>query len=271
MNKRGQVYVLAAIVMSIIIFGMVSISNRAVQESIASDFERIANNYATETAKLVNSIPEEQDIRPAFRNFTLLFASYAKAQSPKFELISVLDYNSQLYIGNFLKERIIVKCNDNLCDSTPPVEGCYSNVPASVGFEGLKVPVTIYQQSVGNCETIIPYDAIPVNYINISIANVAYQFDLRKDQPEVIVVGWESNAKQRKVYTKGNFIASSANLATIGEYCASHSPACSEEYCTDACLPICGLMQTEDECNANSADCRWDASLDIPCTGAAAE
>ena len=81
-NKRGQVYILAAIVMSIIIYGMVTISNRVVQDSVASDFERIANNYATETAKLVNSVAGQGDVFTYFKNFTVMFASYAKVPKP---------------------------------------------------------------------------------------------------------------------------------------------------------------------------------------------
>ncbi|MBU2637656.1 MAG: hypothetical protein KJ955_01660 [Nanoarchaeota archaeon] len=267
MDKRGQVYVLAAIIMSIIIFGMVSVSNKALQENIASDFERIANNYATETAKLVNSVAgEEEDILPAFRNFTLLFASYAKAQSPRFELISIFDYNNNLYIGNFLKERIIVRCNDGICDDKPPIEGCYGNVPATLSFDGLQIDVPVYYNAVGNCESQIPYDpGLPIEEIIISIGDLAYKFDLRKDQPEVVIVGWETNARQRKVFTKGSFITSTGDATTLADYCAEPG-SCTEapkySYCkigpAAECIPKCPLINNEDECEANSPICLWD-------------
>ncbi len=255
MEKRGQVYVLAAIVMSIIIFGMVSVSNKALQESVASDFERIANNYAAETAKLVNSVAGKQDIMPAFKNFTLLFASYAKAQSPRFELISLFDYNGQLYIGNFLKERIIISYGSTIL---PPIEGCYSNVPATISFDGLQVDVPVYYSAVGNCERTETYGA-PIDSITISIGNLAYQFDLKKDQPEVVIVGWETNAKQRKVFTKGSFISSTGSAVTLAEYC--ETGACAESpknrYCNADCSPRCPIISSEEECAANSPSCSW--------------
>jgi len=277
MNKRGQVYILAAIVMSIIIYGMVTISNRVVQDSVASDFERISNNYATETAKLVNSVAGQGDVLAYFKNFTVMFASYAKAQSPRFELISVFDNNGKMYIGNFLKEKIIVTCNDNLCEDTLPLAGCYQTIPAILSFEGMKVPVTVNMQDVAKCETEIEYATAP-EYINISVSNVAYQFMLETEQPDVVVVSWETNAKQRKVFTKGNFISSSGSVYTLSDYCADRFETCDETggYCIaepGVCKPNCGVIQTEEECifdnndlndpvkcnvnNCNVKNCKW--------------
>lgn len=276
MDKRGQVYVLAAIVMSIIIYGMVTISNRVVQESVASDFERISNNYAMETAKLVNSVAGRGDMLEAFKQFTVQFASYAKAQSPRFELISVFDSNGVLYIGNFLKEKIIITCNDNLCDNTLPLAGCYQTVPASISFEGMGVPVGIEMSEIEECETEISYDAIPVKYINISAGNVAYQFRLEREQPDVIVVSWETNAQQRKVFTRGSFVSSSGAVTTLSDYCASKafiSAGCGAYggYCSTLhpCEPNCGLIAGEEECLINNVYCRWQPSLEIKCVNAA--
>ena len=222
MNKRGQVYILAAIVMSIIIYGMVTISNRVVQDSVASDFERIANNYATETAKLVNSVAGQGDVLTYFKNFTVMFASYAKAQSPRFELISVFDNNGKMYIGNFLKEKIIVTCDIAECSAIQPLTGCYQKIPATLSFEGMQVDVKVDMKEVEPCETEFTYAAAP-KYINISVGTVAYQFMLETEQPDVVVVSWETNAKQRKVFTKGNFIASSGSVYTLTDYCADRA------------------------------------------------
>ncbi|MDI6737545.1 MAG: hypothetical protein QME12_03440 [Nanoarchaeota archaeon] len=270
-DKRGQVYVLAAIVMSIIIYGMVTISNRVVQESVASDFERISNNYAMETAKLVNSVAGKGDMLEAFKNFTVLFASYAKAQSPRFELISVFDSNQKLYIGNFLKEKIIITCNDNLCDEALPLAGCYQKVSATLTFEGMGVPATVNMIEVAKCQTEIAYTT-PIKYINISAGNVAYQFRLEREQPDVIVVSWETNARQRKVFTRGNFVSSSGAVTTLSVYCAGREAisGCAGDfggYCKmDSCRPNCELISgNEEECLANNAEsggyCRWDAGI----------
>ncbi|MFH1065083.1 MAG: hypothetical protein V1734_01085 [Nanoarchaeota archaeon] len=258
MNKRGQVYILAAIIMSIIIYGMVTISNRVVQDSVASDFERIANNYATETAKLVNSVAGQGEVLPYFKNFTVMFASYAKAQSPRFELISVFDNNGRMYIGNFLKEKIIVTCDISECSAIHPLAGCYQKIPAKLRFEGMQVPVEVIMADVAPCETVIDYITAP-KYINISVSNVAYQFMLETEQPDVVVVSWETNARQRKVFTKGNFISSSGSVMTLTRYCMDKTGESSNGYCTDLGKPRCGLIQTEEECifGDNPINCKW--------------
>ncbi|MDD4878634.1 MAG: hypothetical protein PHO02_06410 [Candidatus Nanoarchaeia archaeon] len=280
MNKRGQVYVLAAIIMSIIIYGMVTISNRVVQESVASDFERISSNYAMETAKLVNSVAGKGDMLDAFKKFTVQFASYAKAQSPRFELISVFDSNGVLYIGNFLKEKIIITCNDGICNEELPLAGCYQTIKAEVTFDGLGFEVPINMEEITRCQTEISYGATPIKYINISAGNVAYQFRLEREQPDVIVVSWETNAKQRKVFTRGNFVASSGSVMTLTDYCASRlalTGSCTGSaevgddfgaYCQPGnCKPNCELIgSNEEECLINTA-CRWDTSI-MECTSA---
>ena len=272
MNKRGQVYILAAIVMSIIIYGMVTISNRVVQDSVASDFERIANNYATETAKLVNSVAGQGDVFTYFKNFTVMFASYAKAQSPRFELISVFDNNGRMYIGNFLKEKIIVTCDIAECGAIQPLTGCYQKIPATLSFEGMQVDVKVDMKEVEPCETEFTYAAAP-KYINISVGTVAYQFMLETEQPDVVVVSWETNAKQRKVFTKGNFIASSGSVYTLTDYCADRaakSGSCAGTfggYCLpDTCRTNCGLIQSEEECifGNNGANCKWASDINPP-------
>lgn len=271
MNKRGQVYVLAAIILSIIIYGMVSVTNKAVQESVASDFERISQNYALESAKLVNSFEPGADILEAFQAFTVQFASYAKAQSPRFELISVLDYENKLYIGNFLKNHIIVRCEPaSLCEDYPPIEGCYKRIKADIGFEGFIMQPEVNMQDVTTCGQVIDYGTNPISKLNITIENIAYQFELRRGQPEIVVVGWESSSKQRKVFTKGNFITATGSKTSLSDYCTSRTEAecngveagrychCPEGGCTP-CLPNCPYISTEEECGINSAQCYWDS------------
>jgi len=261
MYKKGQIYVLVALIMSVIIFGMVSVSNKVEQESVESDFEELSSNYAIESTKLINSLLGK-DITGAFRNFTRQFTSYSKTKNPKFEIIYAFDYNNTIYIGNYLKEKIIIaNCTETGCSLLPPLSGCFSIVPASVSFDGLTLDIQLdpIETNLSKCETNISYDpSNPITRLIISVNEVAYQFGIKRGKPELIIVSWESQAKQRKVFTEGTFVPEAAVLVTLSDYCHER---CDRLWCTTDCKANCGLIKTEEECKVNS-DCAWVGDLE---------
>lgn len=212
MQKRGQIYLLVALVMSVVIFGLVTVTNQARQESLKSDFEKLSQNYATESARLVNSLmanPEE-DIGQRFTDFSLLFTSYSKTQSPDFGLIYAFVYNQKLYVGNFLKTGLEVDC-DTCGEGYPKsIDGCYSDLPASVGFDGLSMTMGIEQNKIDTlkekCILVSEAFAVEPAELSMMIEDVPYTFTLKKDQPQVIMVSWESKGNQRKVFTEGELV-----------------------------------------------------------------
>lgn len=258
MHKRGQIYLLVALVMSVIIFGMVTVSNKVGQEDVESSFEALSSNYAVESSKLINAMLDEadKDIADAFRNFTLLFTSYSKTQNPQFEMIYAFDFNNKVYVGNYLRSKLIV-CTDIECEKPVALKGCYSEIPATVSFDELALPIELYQRSVTEtCETEIEYEAgKEVNGLFLTIGEVTYPFDIKKDQPEVMIVSWESKDRQRKVFTEGSFITGgSGAVITLSGYC---DKICDQVFCTTACKSRCGFIATKEECDLNSEDCRW--------------
>lgn len=270
MNKRGQLYILVALVLSIVIYGMVTISNRVEQESVESFFESLSNNYAVESAKIINSLAEEREQIPgAFRNFSLLFTSYSKTQNQRFELIYAFDFNNSLYIGNYLKSRIFFCTEEDCSNYYAPLEGCYAEVPASVSFDGLTLDVNMPNRDVlGECEKVIEY-AAPIDILYITINDITYQFDLRKDRPEVFIVSWESQAQQRKVFVDGDIITEDqAYKMSLSKYC-HENPVFDATYCIEqsgSTKANCGLILNEDECDVNDisegGDCTWSEGVE---------
>lgn len=212
MDKRGQIYLLIALVMSVVIFGLVTVTNQANQESMNSDFEKLSQNYASESAKLVNSMMavDPSTIGDDFKKFSFLFTSYSKTQSPDFGLIYAFQYGGKLYLGNYLKSDIEIDCDTCPDVGYPrPVPGCYGEIPASVGFDGLSVKVQgVYTSIIEQCsmeEGAFKGGKVPAS-LYVKIEDVPYTFTLKKDQPQIIMVSWESKGNQRKVFTEGELV-----------------------------------------------------------------
>jgi hypothetical protein len=211
MNKRGQIYILVALVLSIVVFGLVSINNKAQQQSVDSNFEKLSSNYAAESARFVNSLIDSgEDLGQRFTEFTRLFTAYSKTQSPKFGLIYIFNYGGKLYVGNYLDEDIEIGsgCKDT-ADSTCQMPGCYKKIQANVGFDGLDVNFGVPLEELEECNQELTKDNFGADVplvVDVTIANVPYTFKLKKDQPEIIMVSWENLGEQRKVYTSGELV-----------------------------------------------------------------
>ncbi|MEA3378540.1 MAG: hypothetical protein U9Q69_02760 [Nanoarchaeota archaeon] len=207
MKKRGQIYLLVALVIGVVIFGLVTVTNKVQQESLKSDFEKLSKNYARESSRLINSLigkKTEEEIAADFMDFTMLFTGYSKTQSPEFGLIYVFKYGDILYIGNYLDEELKISCEG--CDPAEAIlTGCYEKIPASVEFEGLSFDMGIDINDLKTEGCIKEITAPEGNLeLGLEIAEVPYLFNIREDHPEVIMVSWESHKNQRKVFTEGD-------------------------------------------------------------------
>lgn len=145
MGKRGQIYILAAILLAVVVYGLSTVVNVVQQEEIRGDFEALSSNYEMESSKLINSVLQSGgDINDSFANFTFLFSSYSKSKSPGFNLFYALVHKDNIHFGNFMSENMIVyiPCPGSASCSAPSettIAGCLANISAQVSFEGLNV------------------------------------------------------------------------------------------------------------------------------------
>ncbi|MBS3145542.1 hypothetical protein J4414_01950 [Candidatus Woesearchaeota archaeon] len=56
MKKRGQIYILVALIIGIVVFLVVSRTNIFIQEELTTDIQAIGENYVIESNKLINSL-----------------------------------------------------------------------------------------------------------------------------------------------------------------------------------------------------------------------
>jgi hypothetical protein len=266
MEKGGQLYILVAVVIVMVLFGLMAVVNKVSQEDIRSEFEDLSDNYAKESAKLINALiaNPDIDIASAFVNFTLMFTSYAKTINPKYGLIYAFYYGDMLYMGNYLDSRLNVGCDT--CFRKYAVNGCFETIPATVTFGGLDLSVDIYENVINMCNLTLVRDldfSGDPHQIDITIKDVPYSFKIKKGHPEIVIVSWEKQAEQRKVFTEGNFIEQEeAAPLTLGEICASAEiNTCNMDICSinvnGDCVINCGALLNEEDCMLEQQYCTW--------------
>lgn len=250
MNKRGQIYILVALVLAVVIFSMSQIINITYQKSMESRFESLTENYVSESSKLVNILVANPDLEPEqkmdlFINFTTMFTSYAKTVNPDFQIIYAFKSDEETYIGNFLTSNILIEIGGEI----QLLEGCLAKVPANIEFEGFGLKSTIEFTDLEDCTERFEVES---NEIHISIEGISYSFKVYENRPEIVIVGWEEREEQRKVYAGGEISTETTELLVLSDFCKKNSQ---NEYCQDG-INCNEFYLTQEGCETDTA-CQW--------------
>lgn len=202
MDNRGQIYLLAALILGLIIFLVVTETNLVKETVIEDDFESLAKNYELESATFMNRLlaTNAPNIPQEFLKFTIVFSSYAKTKNPEFGTIYAFIYSNHLYIGNYLDQEVRIP-------SAPPqnrnLPGCYQGLNTEIVVAGFPLQSNVPISAYSSCMLDLPVPGN--NRLTFFIEDIEYEVELEPSRPEIIIVSREEVANQRKVFVKGNF------------------------------------------------------------------
>ena len=192
MKKRGQIFILAALILILVMFLLISQSNTIKERLFSDKFEDITKNYGAEGNKLINSVLESQaDPSGKFKIFSDNFIDYSTTQEPNIGTVYILNYKTTTNIG-------IYNMQIQAIDIEPQparVQSCIAQYDASVSGEGFgtnfNLPTT--------CE--ITYENI--NKVEITTADgFTYTFDIEAGKPQLKLVVKKDEQDQTKIYYK---------------------------------------------------------------------
>jgi len=207
MNKRGEIYILAAIILATILYSLATTVNYIRQESMDDDFEKISKNYELESSKLINNLllQDSPDINGSFNVFTLLFTSYSKSQNPSYGIIYTLGFrddegNSKIQIGNYFDKEIIILAGMD----EYPLPGCFEEIPATLTFDGLNLDAGIIQEDIEFCVLNLDYRPLIKVGIEDDVGETSwYSIEIRENSPQIMIISRLEEGEQRKVFIGG--------------------------------------------------------------------
>ena len=134
MKKRGQVYLIAAIVVCLILFILLSGSNIFTRVFVQDRFDDIAKNYEIESSKYINEIVKSGGVvGDELKSFTTDFVEkYSKNIDSSVGMLYVFSHPNGFWIFNYLAEQEgeeNIKINYKNLESgvyscAHPAEGC---------------------------------------------------------------------------------------------------------------------------------------------------
>ena len=249
MIKRGQVYILAVLLLAFVIIGL-SISVNVVQKYlIEDDFEELSADYERESAKFINTIVgidicglNLDGFSEKFLEFTVDFTRYSKTQNLDFGLIYLFDFkiddsNHALFVGNYLDQEILVGSDIDLgslsntnfetnlgLKKTAWLEGCRSKIKAGVSFLGFGLGSDVDLDTISTCNASLTSGSADVYDISFFIGDFLYSTKVMSGVPELVIVSKEFKDEQRKVFISDRFLTGNYNLNQLKVLCTASVP-----------------------------------------------
>lgn len=114
MEKRGQFFIIGAVILGLIILGTASSWNFMFKKDISQEkFNAVCDNYKHEIAEISkNTVQagEKAKERERIEDFTLQFLAYTDQVEPNFKLIYVYGNDNNAIVGNYIGG--VIKVNE---------------------------------------------------------------------------------------------------------------------------------------------------------------
>jgi len=182
MNKRGQFYLVIALVLSLTIYGVTYRVNSIAEPKLWEDFNHVSTNYITESVIVANgALGRKGNVTEELRNFSYTFLEYAQKRNPELGLLYVYSDGDEISVRNYLDgagqigNQTVFGANQDLIQ----------DVTVRIGGKEFiyKVPVT--SENFGDDWTGMAMNNVP---FNLSIAGIIHPFQLETDSPEFKVI-----------------------------------------------------------------------------------
>jgi len=203
MNKRGQFYIIIAVVLSLAIFSITSQNNKIEDIKSFYDFSELSENYLEEAQKVVDySIYNGEDINENLPQFTQNFLEYARKTNPSIGLIYIYSNETNLTLKSYLNETSEIN-STNLSMTVFGSDAKTIN-EVSIKIAGKtfihQVPLKIknYGEDLSEAQFSTP------NWLSLNIAGIFHNFDLSDKGPLLNVIIRADNGDLVEIYSTGS-------------------------------------------------------------------
>lgn len=193
MNKRGQFYLIIAMILSLAVYGVTYRVNSIEEPIVWEDFDDVSQNYLTESVFVINNaIENKKQVNESLDEFTRAYLDYAKQRNPDLTLLYIYSNGDDILVQSYLDSISDVDGHDILGANQELIQ----DVTIRVGGKEFiyKVPVT--SQNFGEGWTGVGLNNEP---FNLSIAGIVHPFTLSTDNPELRVIVRTESGEQEAV------------------------------------------------------------------------
>jgi len=137
-SKKGQLYILAAVLICAALVGVFSIAVQTKYDAKSVELTELCSHYKSESDELINSIIKEKgDVSGNYNNFAKNYYYFGKSISYNFGFLFVLTYQNITFVRNYLDLPVNMSVDGNSFVLYSYPNGQYERMlskPKSVSF-----------------------------------------------------------------------------------------------------------------------------------------
>ena len=182
MNKKGQFYLIIALILSLAVYGVTYKVNKIEEPILFEDFNDVSQNYLTESVYVINNaLKNEEDVTIKLDAFTITYLDYAQQRNPDLTLLYIYGNGTNVSIQSYLDASGSVQGHTILGANQELVQG----ITIKVGGKEFIYEVPVTSDNFGEGWNGFTLDNQP---FDLSVGGIVHPFDLSSGAPEFKVI-----------------------------------------------------------------------------------
>jgi len=185
--KKGQFYIITALIIAAIVFGLTTVMNYATVHPAPAQFYDLSKNFEAESTQVIDyGVYRGEDIQGKVENFTRAFLDYAIEKDPNIELFYIYGNSTALTIVNYGKNESGI--NPQFGSNTTLSGGAaltVSQINYQVSEKTFSQDITERAAKFAKINTTI---SNPGDWVRINIAGIVYDFNLKENQQFTFII-----------------------------------------------------------------------------------
>ncbi len=207
MEKRGQVFLVAGIILALVLFSVSVVYNDYEEKILLEDFPDLSENYEREATKVVNeallSGSNPAEVSTELDEFTSDYVDYARERDPNIGFVYVYwDRKEQNYIiRNYLKEGDPINFENNngeLDTIFPTTENALTDISIETGEFTFKKTIPV---KLNNFDE--DYSGTTTDLIKMEIGGIFYPVDALNPERLQILAKSSSGIEEARIEWTG--------------------------------------------------------------------
>ena len=202
MNKRGQFYIIAALIIAAIVATLIAEVNYARRQPKPIKFEELSEDYEAEVTKIIDSCiyrGESLKIEDEVDAFTRKFIEYAQERNPDIQLLYIYGNNNNIHVVNYARNVSIIEAREIEFKEEVAAGGTLteSKVNIEVGGRTFTRSIEERMEHFKDIKADIPN---PGSEVAVKFAGVVHDFNLAELEKFYYVIQTQGMVEKREVY-----------------------------------------------------------------------
>ncbi|MBI2670859.1 hypothetical protein HYX18_02690 [Candidatus Woesearchaeota archaeon] len=203
MDKRGQFYIILAIIFSLLFFSIVTPQNKVQEAILLEDFNQISGNYVEESPKVANyGIFKDREIKQLLSEYTDDFLDFAQKRNPTLELIYIYNNGTNVTVKSYASESATIEFGQETQTLFGAQEETINNINLNVAGKDFTQQVPLQIKNFGDEFTTAQFPSTKNAILNLG--GVFHNFDLSNKGPELNVLLRSRQGSIVQIYRTGS-------------------------------------------------------------------